>query len=130
MFQRTAFEPRTAFEQWKAFERLSSRRTFLFRLGLKFVFKSSFDKTNRTSSKSFRGPGMYEGLKILERVKTIYDVPVVTDVHESIQCEAVGRVVDIIQIPAFLCRQVSTPLVHIQKYWSCAYSLIHRPFKE
>ncbi|KAG5558024.1 hypothetical protein RHGRI_008060 [Rhododendron griersonianum] len=77
-----------------------------FRLGLQLVFKSSFDKANRTSSKSFRGPGLVEGLKILEKVKVAYDIPIVTDVHESIQCEAVGRVADIIQIPAFLCRQV------------------------
>ncbi|KAG8093420.1 hypothetical protein GUJ93_ZPchr0012g21419 [Zizania palustris] len=76
------------------------------KLGLPLVFKSSFDKANRTSSKSFRGPGLEEGLKILEKVKTTYDLPVVTDVHESHQCEAVGRVADIIQIPAFLCRQV------------------------
>ncbi|KAM0862783.1 hypothetical protein ACQ4PT_045031 [Festuca glaucescens] len=75
------------------------------KLGVPLVFKSSFDKANRTSSKSFRGPGLEEGLKILEKVKATYDLPVVTDVHESCQCEAVGRVADIIQIPAFLCRQ-------------------------
>ncbi|KAL6567613.1 hypothetical protein OROGR_001281 [Orobanche gracilis] len=55
------------------------------RLGIPLVFKSSFDKANRTSSKSFRGPGLTEGLKILERVKTTYDIPVVTDVHETMQ---------------------------------------------
>ncbi|CAI0558050.1 unnamed protein product [Linum tenue] len=76
------------------------------RMGLPLVFKSSFDKANRTSSKSFRGPGLIEGLKILEKVKLAYDIPIVTDVHESIQCEEVGKVADIIQIPAFLCRQV------------------------
>ncbi|KAG2623508.1 hypothetical protein PVAP13_3KG064300 [Panicum virgatum] len=76
------------------------------KLGIPLVFKSSFDKANRTSSKSFRGPGLEEGLKILEKVKATYDLPVVTDVHESHQCEAVGKVADIIQIPAFLCRQV------------------------
>ncbi|KAH0852389.1 hypothetical protein HID58_094053 [Brassica napus] len=75
------------------------------KVGLPLVFKSSFDKANRTSSKSFRGPGMAEGLKILEKVKVAYDLPIVTDVHESIQCEEVGKVADIIQIPAFLCRQ-------------------------
>ncbi|KAI3508168.1 hypothetical protein L1887_23172 [Cichorium endivia] len=72
--------------------------------GLPLVFKSSFDKANRTSSKSFRRPGLAEGLKIIEKVKITYDLPIVTDVHESSsQCEAVGRVADIIQIPAFLC---------------------------
>ncbi|KAK4594981.1 hypothetical protein RGQ29_018637 [Quercus rubra] len=81
-------------------------KTIASKVGLPLVFKSSFDKANRTSSKSFRGPGMVEGLKILEKVKLAYDIPIVTDVHETIQCEAVGRVADIIQIPAFLCRQV------------------------
>lgn len=75
-------------------------------LGLKLVFKSSFDKANRTSAQSFRGPGLDEGLKILENVKVAYGLPIVTDVHEACQCEAVGKVVDVIQIPAFLCRQV------------------------
>ncbi|KAF2605898.1 hypothetical protein F2Q68_00045323 [Brassica cretica] len=75
------------------------------KVGLPLVFKSSFDKANRTSSKSFRGPGMAEGLKILEKVKVAYDLPIVTDVHEAYQCEEVGKVADIIQIPAFLCRQ-------------------------
>ncbi|TQD90934.1 hypothetical protein C1H46_023537 [Malus baccata] len=75
------------------------------KVGLPLVFKSSFDKANRTSSKSFRGPGLEEGLKILEKAKTAFDLPIITDVHEASQCEAVGRVADIIQIPAFLCRQ-------------------------
>nr|AIR07778.1 2-dehydro-3-deoxyphosphooctonate aldolase [Morus alba] len=80
-------------------------KTVASKVGLPLVFKSSFDKANRTSSKSFRGPGMIEGLKILEKVKIAYDIPIVTDVHETVQCEAVGRAADIIQIPAFLCRQ-------------------------
>ncbi|KAL5568690.1 hypothetical protein UlMin_025265 [Ulmus minor] len=75
------------------------------RVGLPLVFQSSFDKANRTSSKSFRGPGMSEGLKILDKVKIAYDIPIVTNVHESIQCEEVGKVADIIQIPSFLCCQ-------------------------
>lgn len=74
-------------------------------LGLKLIFKSSFDKANRTSATSFRGPGLEEGLRVLELVKQTYNLPIVTDVHEADQCEAVGRVADIIQIPAFLCRQ-------------------------
>ncbi|CAO2825096.1 unnamed protein product [Amaranthus hypochondriacus] len=77
------------------------------KLGVPLIFKSSFDKANRTSAKSFRGPGMDEGLKILEKVKVAYDLPIVTDVHETIQCEAVGKVADVIQIPAFLCRQTN-----------------------
>ncbi|PNX95387.1 2-dehydro-3-deoxyphosphooctonate aldolase-like protein, partial [Trifolium pratense] len=80
-------------------------KTISSKFGIPLVFKSSFDKANRTSSKSFRGPGMVEGLKILEKVKIAYDLPIVTDVHEAIQCEPVGKVADIIQIPAFLCRQ-------------------------
>jgi 2-dehydro-3-deoxyphosphooctonate aldolase (KDO 8-P synthase) len=70
-----------------------------------YVFKASFDKANRSSGKSFRGAGMEAGLAILETVKKQIGVPVTTDVHESEQCTAVGHAVDMIQIPAFLCRQ-------------------------
>lgn len=70
-----------------------------------FIFKASFDKANRSSIHSFRGPGMKKGLEILEKVKERFEVPVTTDIHCSIQAEPVGEVVDIIQIPAFLCRQ-------------------------
>ncbi|KAM0940735.1 putative 3-deoxy-8-phosphooctulonate synthase [Dioscorea sansibarensis] len=102
------------------------------KLGLSLVFKSSFDKANRTSSKSFRGPGLEEGLKILEKVKITYDLPIVTDVHESHQCEAVGRVADIIQIPAFLCRQTDLlvaaaktgKIINIKKGQFCAPSVM------
>jgi 2-dehydro-3-deoxyphosphooctonate aldolase (KDO 8-P synthase) len=73
--------------------------------GVPVVFKSSFDKANRTSGAAFRGPGMDEGLAILAEVKNTFDVPVLTDVHEAAQCAAVGEVVDCLQIPAFLCRQ-------------------------
>ncbi|XP_038992880.1 2-dehydro-3-deoxyphosphooctonate aldolase 1-like [Hibiscus syriacus] len=103
-------------------------KTITTKLGLPLVFKSSFDKANRTSSKSFRGPGMAEGLKILEKVKVAYDIPIVTDVHETIQCEEVGKVADVIQIPAFLCRQtdllVATAktgrIINIKKGQFCA----------
>lgn len=74
-------------------------------LDIQYVFKSSFDKANRTSSGSYRGPSKDEGLHILERVKKELQVPVVTDVHESHQCAEVATVVDVLQIPAFLCRQ-------------------------
>lgn len=70
-----------------------------------FYFKASFDKANRTSINSFRGPGIEEGLRILKKVKDTYNVKVVTDIHEPWQAEKVAEVVDIIQIPAFLCRQ-------------------------
>jgi len=72
---------------------------------LTFVFKSSFDKANRSSINSFRGHGMEYGLRALERVKEEFSLPVTTDIHESWQAEPVSQVVDILQIPAFLCRQ-------------------------
>ena len=68
-------------------------------------FKASFDKANRTSIKSFRGPGLERGLQMLADIKSKFGLPLLTDVHESYQAEAVGQVVDVIQIPAFLCRQ-------------------------
>ena len=74
-------------------------------LNINFVFKSSFDKANRSSSQSSRGIGIDKGLEILSNVKKEINVPIITDVHESSQCNEVGSVVDIIQIPAFLCRQ-------------------------
>ena len=70
-----------------------------------WIFKGSFDKANRSSISSYRGPGIDEGLKILEKVKNTFDVPVITDIHESIQANKVAEICDIIQIPAFLCRQ-------------------------
>jgi len=75
------------------------------RLGLVLVYKSSFDKANRTAANSFRGPGIEEGIKILKEVKEITGLPIVSDVHESCQIEQVSQVVDVLQIPAFLCRQ-------------------------
>ncbi|QDV38326.1 3-deoxy-8-phosphooctulonate synthase [Tautonia plasticadhaerens] len=74
-------------------------------LGIPVVFKASFDKANRTSKSSFRGPGVEEGLRTFERIRARTGLPVTTDVHESIQCEAVAGVVDLLQIPAFLARQ-------------------------
>jgi 2-dehydro-3-deoxyphosphooctonate aldolase (KDO 8-P synthase) len=75
------------------------------RRGLPAVFKCSFDKANRTSGKSFRGPGLEQGLRVLARVKQETGLPVLTDVHEASQCAPVAEVVDVLQIPAFLCRQ-------------------------
>jgi 2-dehydro-3-deoxyphosphooctonate aldolase (KDO 8-P synthase) len=74
-------------------------------LGMPFIFKSSFDKANRTSAGSFRGPGMEEGLKVLSEVKRQIGVPVLTDVHEYTPMDEVASVVDVLQTPAFLCRQ-------------------------
>ena len=74
-------------------------------IGLPFVFKASFDKANRSSIHSYRGPGLAEGLKILAEVKARISVPILTDIHESAQAAPVAEVADIVQIPAFLCRQ-------------------------
>ena len=75
------------------------------RLGITYVFKASFDKANRSSGSSFRGPGVHEGLEVLAEVKQRFGVPVLTDIHESQQAAPVAAVVDVLQIPAFLCRQ-------------------------
>lgn len=75
------------------------------RLNLDYYFKASFDKANRTSITSYRGPGIEEGLRILKRVKDTYGLKIATDIHEPWQAEKVAEVVDLIQIPAFLCRQ-------------------------
>jgi 2-dehydro-3-deoxyphosphooctonate aldolase (KDO 8-P synthase) len=74
-------------------------------LGTEIIFKASFDKANRTSLKSFRGPGMERGLKMLANIKEKYGLKLLTDIHEAYQAQPVGEVVDVIQIPAFLCRQ-------------------------
>jgi len=74
-------------------------------LGINYVFKSSFDKANRSSITSYRGPGMEKGLEMLAAVKSKYDLPIVTDIHTPDQAEPVAKIADILQIPAFLCRQ-------------------------
>lgn len=74
-------------------------------LGINFIYKSSYDKANRSSNSSFRGPGLQEGLRILEKVKKEFDIPIITDVHSPEEARASAQVCDIIQIPAFLCRQ-------------------------
>ncbi|NQT98144.1 MAG: 3-deoxy-8-phosphooctulonate synthase [Candidatus Marinimicrobia bacterium] len=80
-------------------------KTITGRLGLPFVFKSSFDKANRTAATAYRGPGCEAGLLILAEVKTQFNIPVLTDIHRPEQAQKVAQVVDAIQIPAFLCRQ-------------------------
>src|ERR1051326_8847460 len=83
-------------------------------VGLDFVFKSSFDKANRSSIKSFRGLGMEAGLEVLHNIKTEVGVPVLTDVHEVSQVDRVAEVVDVLQIPAFLCRQTDLILAAVK----------------
>jgi len=75
------------------------------RLGITYIFKASYDKANRTSAKSFRGPGADQGLSVLKRVREKFDVPVLTDVHTEDQAQQAAEAVDVLQIPAFLCRQ-------------------------
>lgn len=74
-------------------------------LDFTYIFKASFDKANRTSLNSYRGPGLEEGLRILEKVKKEFNLPITTDIHEAYQAKPLSEVVDILQIPAFLCRQ-------------------------
>lgn len=90
------------------------------KLGIGVVYKGSFDKANRTSIKGERGMGLEKGLKLLEEVRTTFGVPVLTDVHETTQVEAVGQVVDVIQIPAFLARQTDLLL-------ACGQAAAKRP---
>ena len=93
--------------QLRTAERL---KTIADRLGIMLIFKSSFDKANRSSDKSFRGPGMDEGLKILAKVRDEIGVPILTDVHDIPQVKPVAEVVDVLQTPAFLARQ--TDFIH------------------
>ena len=101
-------------------------------LHVPFAFKASFDKANRTSIHSFRGPGLEEGLRVLDNIKTTLDVPIVTDIHTEHQAELVGRVADVLQIPAFLCRQTDLliaagktgKIVNIKKGQFCAASVM------
>ena len=88
-----------------AMETCSEINEICKKLDLEFIYKSSFDKANRTSIGSARGVGLEKGVKILSEIKEKYNCPVITDVHESYQCEIVSKCVDIIQIPAYLCRQ-------------------------
>src|SRR5438445_10974869 len=88
------------------------------RLALPLIFKASFDKANRTSGKSFRGPGLHEGLRTLETVKRRTGLPVTTDFHEIPQAHAAAQVVDLLQIPAFLARQ--TDLIQAAGPTGCA----------
>lgn len=88
-----------------ALQTAETLRDICHRLNIFFIYKSSYDKANRSSGTSFRGPGMDEGLRILEKVRRELGVPVITDVHEKEHVQAVAEVVDVLQTPAFLCRQ-------------------------
>jgi 2-dehydro-3-deoxyphosphooctonate aldolase (KDO 8-P synthase) len=92
----------------------SSLKKTCSRLGISFVFKASYDKANRTSAKSFRGPGMEAGLQILANVRKKFQVPILTDVHSEDQTTNAAEVADILQIPAFLCRQSDLVVAAVQ----------------
>jgi 2-dehydro-3-deoxyphosphooctonate aldolase (KDO 8-P synthase) len=87
------------------FDTAHELREITAELGIPFIFKASFDKANRSSHESYRGPGRVEGLRVLERIRGELDVPVITDVHEDTPINEVAAVVDVLQTPAFLCRQ-------------------------
>lgn len=90
-------------------------------LQIDYVFKASYDKANRTSASSYRGPSMDNGLEILNKIKKHLNIPIVTDVHESAQCKEVAEVADVLQIPAFLCRQ--TDLLAAAARTECAVKI-------
>ena len=92
-------------EEKLCFEIASALKRICQHLGILYVFKASYDKANRTSAKSYRGPGLDEGLHVLAKVRKRFEVPVLTDVHTEAQATAAAAVVDVLQIPAFLCRQ-------------------------
>src|SRR5690554_3652649 len=93
-----------------AFDTAGALKELTAELGIHFIYKSSFDKANRSSGRSYRGPGQDEGLQILADVRAQLDVPVLTDVHTTEQIAQVAAVVDVLQTPAFLCRQ--TDFIH------------------
>ena len=88
-----------------ALEVASAYKEITSKLGIPFVFKASFDKANRSSIHSFRGPGLEKGCEILAEIKETYQVPVISDVHEPHQAKPAAEVIDVLQLPAFLCRQ-------------------------
>ena len=90
-----------------ALETAAEIKTITEKLGIHFIYKSSFDKANRSSIDSYRGPGVEEGLRILEKVRTEIGVPIITDVHEDSPLDEIASVVDVLQTPAFLCRQTN-----------------------
>jgi len=109
-------------------------KSIMDELNILFIFKVSFDKANRTSLSSYRGPGFEEGLKILKRIKDELNIPIITDIHESWQAPHIAEVADIIQIPAFLCRQTDLlkavaetgKILHIKKGQFCSADVMHK----
>ena len=99
-----------------------------------FIFKVSFDKANRSSLNSFRGLGFDEGLRVLKRIKDELCLPIITDIHESWQAKQVGDIVDVLQIPAFLCRQTDLlkaaaetgKIIHVKKGQMCSAEQMHK----
>ena len=109
-------------------------KDIMSRFNIIFIFKASFDKANRTSLNSYRGLGFEKGIDILKKVKEIYNIPICTDIHESSQAELIASVADIIQIPAFLCRQTDLleavaktgKIVHVKKGQFCSAQVMHK----
>jgi 2-dehydro-3-deoxyphosphooctonate aldolase (KDO 8-P synthase) len=112
----------------------SEIKSKLDKYNVKFIFKTSFDKANRSSLNSYRGIGFEEGLRILKRVKDELGIPIITDIHESWQAKPVAEVADIIQIPAFLCRQTDLlkaaaetgKIIHVKKGQFCSADQMHK----
>jgi len=104
------------------------------KMGIKFIFKVSFDKANRTSLNSYRGVTFEEGLRILKKIKDEIQIPIITDIHESWQAKHVAEVADVIQIPAFLCRQTDLlksaaetgRIIHVKKGQFCSADVMHK----
>ncbi len=109
-------------------------KTIFSKYNVNFIFKVSFDKANRSSLNSYRGVGFDEGLRILKKIKEEVQVPIITDIHESWQAKPVAEVVDIIQIPAFLCRQTDLlkaaaetgKIIHVKKGQFCSADQMHK----
>lgn len=109
-------------------------KTIMDKYDVTFIFKTSFDKANRTSLSSYRGIDINEGLRILQKIKNTYNVPIITDIHESCQAQDVANIVDIIQIPAFLCRQTdllkaaakTNSIIHVKKGQFCSADTMHK----
>jgi len=109
-------------------------KTIMDKYNVLFIFKTSYDKANRTSLHSYRGLGLEEGLRILNKLKQKYNIPIITDIHEAYQAEIVSKVADIIQIPAFLCRQTdlleaaakTNKVIHIKKGQFCSADVMHK----
>jgi 2-dehydro-3-deoxyphosphooctonate aldolase (KDO 8-P synthase) len=116
------------------FNMAKSLKDIFSKRNIKYIFKTSFDKANRSSLSSYRGLGFEEGLRILKRIKTELDLPIITDIHECWQAKPVAEVADIIQIPAFLCRQTdllkaaaeTNKIIHVKKGQFCSAEQMHK----